>query len=129
MIGDIPNNTEIIDLTDYYLMPGLIDCHTHLSIIPGQGNQLEQMRLLASINILRSIPNLYRDLKSGVTTMRIMGEEHYIDVDIKNAINEGLIQGPRLLVSGIQIVASNGHGLALTASDGEAEIRKLSRQI
>jgi imidazolonepropionase-like amidohydrolase len=57
-----------------------------------------------------------------------MGEEHYIDVDIKNAINDGFIQGPQLLVSGIQIVASNGHGLALTASDGEAEIRKLSRQ-
>jgi len=128
MIGDIPNDTEIIDLTDFYLMPGLIDCHTHLSIIPSQGNQLEQMRLPASRNILRSIPNLYTDLKSGVTTMRIMGEEHYIDVDIRNAINEGFVQGPRLLLSGIQIVASNGHGLALTASDGEAEIRKLSRQ-
>jgi len=127
-MGYLPKDIEIIDLTNYYLMPGLIDCHTHLSIIPGEGNQSEQVCQPAGINILRSLPNLRRDLQSGVTTMRIMGEEHYIDIDIKNAINKNIIQGPQLLVSGKSLAPSNGFGVGLTASDGEAEIRKLSRQ-
>jgi imidazolonepropionase-like amidohydrolase len=57
-----------------------------------------------------------------------MGEEHYIDIYLKRAIKAGYLIGPRLLVSGKQIVASNGHGVALTTADGEAEIRKLARR-
>ncbi|MCG8515861.1 MAG: amidohydrolase family protein [Halanaerobiales bacterium] len=119
---------EIVDLSDYCLLPGLIDCHTHLSIIPGEGDQLGQMRLPGQINILRSIPNLYQDLAAGVTTMRVMGEEHYIDLDLKKAIKQGLIAGPRLLTSGIGIVATNGHGAALTVCDGVEAIRKQIRR-
>ena len=119
---------EIVDLSDYCLLPGLIDCHTHLSIIPGEGDQLGQMRLPGQTNILRSIPNLYQDLAAGVTTMRVMGEEHYIDLDLKKAIKQGLIAGPRLLTSGIGIVATNGHGAALTVCDGVEAIRKQIRR-
>lgn len=116
------------DLTEYFIMPGLIDCHTHLSIVPGLGDQIGQLKMPGSRNILRSLPNLKKSLFSGVTTMRIMGEEHFIDIEIKNAIEEGLIEGPRLLASGKGIVATNGHGAALTLSDGEEEIRKHIRQ-
>ncbi len=122
------NNIEVINLTNFYVLPGLIDSHTHLSIVPGEGNQLAQMCLPATKSILRSIPNIYKSLKSGVTTMRIMGEEHYIDVELKEAIEKGLIVGPRLLISGKGLAASNGHGVANTTADGEEEIRKLVRQ-
>jgi imidazolonepropionase-like amidohydrolase len=88
---------------------------------------LAQLRLPGTKNILRSIPNVKKDLASGVTTMRVMGEEHFIDVEIKHAINKGLIDGPSLLVSGKGLVASNGHGVGLTTSDGEDEIRKNAR--
>jgi len=57
-----------------------------------------------------------------------MGEEYYIDMDLKEAIDNGLIAGPRLLVSGKGLVASNGHGVAHTTADGEEEVRKLARQ-
>lgn len=127
-MGEIPQTTEVIDLTHYYLLPGLIDCHTHLSIVPAEGDQLAQLRLPATTSILRSIPNLSKNLNSGVTTMRIMGQEHYIDIDLKEAIRQKLIQGPRLLVSGIGVVASNGHGVAITVADGEEEIIKLARR-
>ncbi|MDI3546889.1 MAG: hypothetical protein PWR10_541 [Halanaerobiales bacterium] len=127
-MGDIPENAEVVDLSDYYILPGLIDSHTHLSIVPGEGNQLEQMRLPAGKGILRSIPNIYKNIKSGVTTARIMGEENYIDIDIKEAIEQKLIQGPRLLVSGRGVVATNGHGVAHTVADGPDEVRKLCRQ-
>lgn len=119
---------EIVDLSDFCLLPGLIDCHTHLSIIPGEGDQLGQMRLPGQTNILRSIPNLYQDLAAGVTTIRVMGEEHYIDLDLKKAIKQGLITGPRLLTSGIGIVATNGHGAALTVCDGVEAIRRQIRR-
>lgn len=92
--GDLVNNAEVVDHSNYYILPGLIDSHTHLSIVPSLGNQLDQMRLPGQKNILRSIPNIHKSLASGVTTMRIMGEEHFIDIDIKEAIQNRLIQGP-----------------------------------
>lgn len=126
---DFPRNeVEIIDLSQYYLLPGLIDSHNHLSIDPGLGDQLGQMRMHGQRNILRSMPNIKKSLASGVTTMRIVGEENFIDIDIKKAIQEKLISGPRLLVSGRGLVATNGHGAALTVSDGEEEIRRHARQ-
>ncbi len=119
---------RVLDLSEYYVLPGLVDSHTHLSIVPSQGQQLVQLGLPAGRNILRSLPNIRRQLESGVTTMRIMGEEHFIDIDIKNAIEEGLLEGPRLFVSGIGIVATNGHGVAITTSDTEYEVRKNVRR-
>jgi imidazolonepropionase-like amidohydrolase len=128
-LTDEVNNraAAILDYSHSYVMPGMIDAHTHLSIVPGDGNQLEQMRLPAATNVLRSMPNIKRNLSSGVTTMRIMGEEHFVDIEIKNAIQRGLIEGPELLVSGKGLVASNGHGVALTTTDGEEEVRKQAR--
>lgn len=124
----LPPNLETVDLSSSWVLPGLIDSHTHLSIVPGEGDQLGQLRLPPAQAVLRSIPNLYRNLLSGVTTSRIMGQEHYVDVDTKAAIEGGLLQGPRLLVSGIGLVASNGHGVGLTTADGEDEVRRLARR-
>jgi imidazolonepropionase-like amidohydrolase len=126
--GDAPAGTEIVDLTSYYVMPGLINAHTHLSIVPAEGDQLGQMRGAPVPKVLKSVANLGKDMKSGVTTSRIMGEEHFIDFDTKDAIQRGVIDGPRLIVSGVPIAASNGHGVALTVSDGEHEVRKNARR-
>jgi len=132
LITRIGGNTtaagNVVDLRDYYVMPGLIDSHTHLSIVPAEGNQTAQMALPGQRNVLRALPNIRKQLESGVTTMRIMGEEHFIDMELRRAIEEGIIDGPRLFVSGIGIVASNGHGIALTTSDTEYEVRKNIRR-
>jgi len=119
---------RVEDLSDFFLVPGFIDSHTHLSIVPAEGNQLAQLRLPPGEAVLRSIPNIDRNLRSGVTTARIMGQEHYIDFDMKRAVARGLIQGPRLLTSGIGLVASNGHGVGLTVTDGVDEVRRRARQ-
>jgi imidazolonepropionase-like amidohydrolase len=119
---------EEIDLRPCSVLPGFVDAHSHLSIVPGEGDQLGQLRQEGPWNTVRAIPNLEANLRSGVTVQRIMGEEHGIDFHLKRGVQEGLIRGPRLLVSGRHLVASNGHGMALTATDGEQEIRKLARQ-
>src|ERR1700722_8959398 len=79
----VPEGATIIDRGDETILPGLVDAHTHLSIIPGLGNQLAQLRGSAVAAMLRAIPNLRADLRAGVTTMRVVGEEHFLDVDIK----------------------------------------------
>lgn len=121
------NEVEVFDYSDNYLMPGMIDCHSHLSIIPGKGNQLKQLKRPGIENTLRSIPNLNKSLDSGVTTIRVMGEENYIDVEIKKAELRNDIVAPRILASGIGIVSVNGHGVAHTTCDGKDEIVKQVR--
>jgi imidazolonepropionase-like amidohydrolase len=126
--ASVSPDTEVLDLTDFIVMPGIINSHTHLSIIPGLGNQLGQMRGAAVPKALKSIANMHLDVRSGVTTTRIMGEEHFIDFDIRDAINDGYIEGPRIIASGVPLAASNGHGVALTVSDGVYEVQKNARK-
>jgi imidazolonepropionase-like amidohydrolase len=106
----------------------LVDSHTHLSIVPALGNQGAQHIRQPGVKIMASFPNIRKQMESGVTALRVMGEEHFIDVDFKNAINSGLIKGPRLFISGVQLTATNGHLSMGTTSDMEFEIRKTLRK-
>ena len=72
--------------------------------------------------------NLRQDLAAGTTTMRIMGEEHFVDIEVRDAIEAGVITGPRLLVAGRGLAASNGHGRALVGFDGVDEVRRGARE-
>ena len=114
----IAPGSDTLDLRDRFVMPGLIDCHSHASIVPGQGDQLGQLCRGPVPQALAATRNLRRDLAAGTTTMRIMGEEHFVDVDVRDAIDAGVIPGPRLLVAGRGLAADNGHGRALTSYDG-----------
>jgi imidazolonepropionase-like amidohydrolase len=125
---EAPPGTEVLDRGEETILPGLIDAHTHLSIIPGLGNQGGQLKSRAAQAMLRAIPNMRKDLLSGVTTMRVVGEEHFLDIDIRDAVAAGRIPGPRLLVATRMIAARHGHGTALTASDGPEEIRRHIRE-
>jgi imidazolonepropionase-like amidohydrolase len=124
----IPPSTETLDLGNRFVMPGLIDCHTHASIVPGLGDQLGQLCRGPVPQALAATKNLRKDLAAGTTTMRIMGEEHFVDVDVRDAIEAGTIVGPRLLVAGRGLAANNGHGRALTSYDGVDEVRRGARE-
>jgi imidazolonepropionase-like amidohydrolase len=124
----VPPEAEVIDLSDCFVMPGLVDAHSHASIVPGLGNQPAQLREPVERQLIRAVANLRKDLRAGTTTMRVMAEEHFLDILLKEAIEAGQVPGPRLLVAGRGITASNGHGRGLSAFDGSDEVRRGARQ-
>jgi imidazolonepropionase-like amidohydrolase len=124
----VPMGAKVIDLRDRFVMPGLIDAHSHISIVPGLGDQIGQLRQPAVPQALRATANLRRDLFAGTTTLRVMSEESFLDLDVRAAIEGGVIPGPRLLCGTRGITASNGHGRAHSAFDGVDEIRRGVRE-
>jgi imidazolonepropionase-like amidohydrolase len=92
------------------IVPGFVDAHTHVTLRPGEGDQDGQAVAPAAWQTIRGFANLRRMLASGVTTARIMTEEHRIDLEYRDAIERGEVIGPRLLVSGVGLSPPGGHG-------------------
>jgi imidazolonepropionase-like amidohydrolase len=92
------------------IVPGFVDAHTHVTLRPGEGDQDGQSMAPAPWQTIRGFANLRRMLASGVTTARIMTEEHRIDLEYRDAIERGEVAGPRLLVSGAGLSPPGGHG-------------------
>ena len=97
-------SAEIMDLGDLTIMPGLIDCHSHLNI---DANIPEHLELLAWSNecelTLISVKALEENVKAGITTLRCLGDKFYTDVTLKNKILKNEILGPDILLSLIHI--------------------------
>ena len=124
----VPPGADTLDLGERFVMPGLVDCHSHASIVPGLGDQLGQLCRGPVPQALAATRNLRQDLAAGTTTMRIMGEEHFVDVELRAAIDAGITTGPRLLIAGRGLAANNGHGRALASYDGVDEVRRGARE-
>lgn len=106
-----PDSGDVVDLSDYTCLPGLIDLHAHLTINPETLTALDMTRSSAA-RALDALHNAQKMLKAGFTTLRTPGEfdGFYGTVDVKNAIARGQHLGPRLLVAPHAISATGGHG-------------------
>jgi len=143
-IGDadiIPAGAEVIDLSEYTVMPGMIDAHVH-PLIYGDDYQVNHLRQSSADKALYGLKVVQEFLSNGWTTLRIAGDAdvHYAHLDIRDAVKAGLFMGPRIVGAGHYLSTTGGGGdinfLApeqqLIADglvvDGVAEVRKAVRR-
>ena len=120
----IPSGAQVIDLSQATVLPGLIDAHTHIYSSLSSGARVNTTKEAWT---LMAMGNAQTTLRAGFTTARDMGThgEGYGDVDVRNAINRGLFEGPRMQVStrGIGASGSNYIGTPdITITAGNQEI-------
>lgn len=125
---EIPEHTRVIDYGDQVVMPGMIDCHNHLALDARLENHLIKMEDCEAEQTIRAIKTMKDDLEAGVTTSRCLGDRFYIDVTCKKAQKEGRIVGPKLVVSGIGMRSSHGHGYVGLPHCGPDEFRRTARE-
>ncbi len=121
-------DTEVIDCSDQVMMPGLIDCHNHLSLDTSLKDHLLRMNDPIPELTLRALETMKRDLLSGVTTLRCCGDKEFLDIACKKGVEDGRFQGPRLRVATRGIRALHGHGFVGYPFDGLEPIRTAVRQ-
>jgi imidazolonepropionase-like amidohydrolase len=136
--ADVANPTAL-DLTDRFVLPGLIDVHAHLTM--SHDPDLDYGEISAPASGILGVMHAKRTLMAGFTTVRDPSGPYYADVALRDAIAAGWVEGPRMFVSGPVITMTGGHGsvgnwappeleiksAAASVADGPEEIRKAVR--
>ena len=111
---DAPSGARVVDLAGMTLMPGLIEGHSHLLLHPYDETGWTEQVLNESVaeRVARGVVHAEAGLRAGWTTTRDLGSEGagYADVGLRDAIEKGVVPGPRLLVAGPALVATGSYG-------------------
>ena len=126
---DAPSDARVLDYSDLAVVPGLIDCHVHLSFSAGVDPLAD---LLAEDNatlLLHATANAQTALAAGVTTVRDLGDRGGVVRALRDGIASGIVPGPRIMTAGSPITITGGHChfLGLEA-DSKSDVRRAARQ-
>src|SRR5256714_13356157 len=120
--------TEIAPSPGRFVLPGMINCHCHLTLDgdPNFGMEVRQSDALATLKAFR---NARSALHAGVTTVRDLSANGSMVIDLGRAIDRGFLEGPRIVACGRGITTTGGHGFEVgRIADGPDEVRKAVRE-
>lgn len=115
------------DLEGFYLLPGIIDCHAHVSMVCGTRHMPDFFASSENDLVIDSVINAEKMVRHGITTIRDCGGKRFETLSVRNYINKGKIIGPRILCSGTPLKAIGGHepGMDYTGPvEGRAKVRE-----
>jgi imidazolonepropionase-like amidohydrolase len=108
--SDLGVDAEKINLRDKFVLPGLIDMHVHITSQLGPDSRNDALYVTTSMKALRGAHYAGTTLRAGFTTVRDLGAEPEAIFALRDAINQGLIDGPTIVAAGSAIAATGGHG-------------------
>jgi len=126
---EVPAETQVVDCEGKTVMPGIIDAHVHLCLDASPDPEKTLLQETDFTTTLKSAQHAHATLMGGTTTVRDLGAKNHIDVSLRDAIGDGIIAGPWLLISGKPITMTGGTGWSFgREADGVDEIRKAARE-
>ena len=99
-----------IDLSDKFVLPGLMDMHVHLLGEIGPNSRTDVLHVTTSMQALKGAMHAKRTLDAGFTTVRDLGGKPEAIYALRDAVNDGVVPGPRILAAGSSLAATGGHG-------------------
>ena len=118
----VPIVGRLVDWSAYTVLPGLLDCHTHIADGSAEGDPIAPLRSTAAESVLRGVATAKVELLSGFTSVRDVGVYRGLtDVALRDAIEKGVVEGPRMIVAGAYITIPGGGG-AVTGFSPDVKI-------
>jgi imidazolonepropionase-like amidohydrolase len=120
---------KVFDISGKSILPGMIDAHVHLCLDGSPDPMTSLLKDSTPQLTLKAAHYARQTLNAGVTTIRDMGGKDYVDLAIRDGIESGLLQGPRMICSGRVVCMTGGHGWQFgREADGIDEIREAVRE-
>src|SRR5204863_9250040 len=134
----IPAGAQVVDLSKYFGLPGLIDAHTHMTFYTDETPGVPMLKQMANpvpaVEVFLARKGAMRTLEAGVTTVHDLGADQYMDIAMRDLINRGEMIGPRMFVCGYGLYITNTPykpGINPPAggiADGVPEVLRVVRQ-